>query len=392
MVADTYPRGMVDSRDVTIGLSVGTQPPLRRIHTFGRAAQWLGFDVAWTVDHFLGWFPQDMWDSEMSWLADPSKSPHLYFEYQVLLGHLASRLRRVQVGVGVTEAIRRHPVVLAQAFMTLAHIAARPPIMGIGAGERENTEPYGLDFTKPVGRLEEALQIVRMCFESGGPFSFEGEHFQLRDALMDLRAPKDRVPQIWLAAHGDRMLQLTGRYADGWYPTIPMTPAGYEERLGKIRAAATGAGRDAEAIVPAWSTFVVLGRSRLHARQLLGHKAIRFMGILAPDELWRGLGLRHPFGDGFRGLVDFVPQRYERAEIEAALAQVPVEAIADLVLCGTPEDVLKRLGDYVDAGLRHVVLQPASALVSRRDAVYSLRSVVKVLRKLKRTGTAQFDE
>ena len=30
-------------------------------------------------------------------------------------------------------------------------------ILGIGAGERENVEPYGLSFERPVARLEDAL-------------------------------------------------------------------------------------------------------------------------------------------------------------------------------------------------------------------------------------------
>jgi phthiodiolone/phenolphthiodiolone dimycocerosates ketoreductase len=359
---------------------------VRRIDAFGRAAQWLGFDVAWTVDHFLGWFPQEMWDRDFSWLADPAGSPHAYFDYQTLLGHLATKLRRIQVGVGVTESVRRHPVLLAQASMTLAHVAARAPILGIGAGERENVEPYGLDFERPVARLEEALQIIRRCFDSRGPFEFEGEAFRFDDALMDLNAPDGRTPQIWVAAHGPRMLRLTGEYGDGWYPALPMRPDEYAAKLGAVREAAAAVGRDPSAIVPAWSAYVVLAPDHARARRILDHKAVRFTALLAPHHLWEELGVPHPLGEGFGGLVDFVPQRHPRAELEAALAKVPVDALADRILWGTPDDVLARLGGYVDAGLRHVVLQPVSALVSRRDALYALRSIVGVLRRLKRRG------
>lgn len=61
-----------------------------------------------------------------------------------MLGHLASRAGRLRLGVGVTEAVRRNPVVLAQAMITLAHLTKRAPILGLGSGERENTVPYGL--------------------------------------------------------------------------------------------------------------------------------------------------------------------------------------------------------------------------------------------------------
>ena len=115
----------------------------------------------------------------------------------------------MRLGVTVTEPVRRHPVLLAQALLTLAHVNRKAPILGIGSGEAENIVPYGLPFDQPVGRLEEALQILRLCFDSQGPLNFQGKHFNLDHAYMDLRAPKRRKPRIWVAAHGPRMLRLT---------------------------------------------------------------------------------------------------------------------------------------------------------------------------------------
>lgn len=63
----------------------------------------------------------------------------------------------MRLGIGVTEPIRRHPMILAQAALTLAHMSQRPPILGLGSGERLGAEPCGLDFSRNVGRLEEAL-------------------------------------------------------------------------------------------------------------------------------------------------------------------------------------------------------------------------------------------
>ena len=342
--------------------------------------------MAWVIDHFLGFFPTAIWDKEFSWLATPGSSPHPFFDYQVLLGYLAKKAGRVQLGVGVTEPVRRHPVLIAQAFMTLSHLTRRPPILGLGAGEAENTVPYGLDFSTPVSRLEEAVEIVRLCFESSGPFSFEGSHFTLRDAVMDLRPAKGRTPRIWIAAHGPRMLALTGRYGDGWYPTLPFRPAEYESALREVRSAASHAGRDAAAIVPAWQTLAVLARTEKSARRLLSAKGVRFTALLAPASTWEALGIGHPLGDGFRGIVDFMPEAYETAELEAAIDAVPIDLMAGTMLWGTPDTVLAALNDYVDAGMRHLVLQPVSGLVSRRDALYSARAMVSIQRKLRRGG------
>jgi phthiodiolone/phenolphthiodiolone dimycocerosates ketoreductase len=138
----------------------------------------------------------------------------------------------------VTEPIRRHPVLIAQAMLTLSRMIKRPPILGIGAGERENTEPHGLDFSHPVGRLEEALQIIRMCFSSQGPIDFEGEHYRLDGAMMDLRTPAGKIPEIWIGGRGPRMLRLAGGYGDGWYPNMIASPDQYASKLNAVHAAA----------------------------------------------------------------------------------------------------------------------------------------------------------
>jgi len=41
-------------------------------------------------------------------------------------------------------------------------------ILGLGSGETENTVPYGFDFAKPVSRFEEALQVIKLLWESDG--------------------------------------------------------------------------------------------------------------------------------------------------------------------------------------------------------------------------------
>lgn len=371
---------------IEVGFGIGTQPPLARVRTLVWLGRLMRADSLWAVDHFVGLFPRAAWDREFSFVAGPGTTPDAFYDYQVLLGHLARRVgRRTRLAVGVTEPIRRHPVLIAQAALTLAHLARRPPILGIGAGERENTEPYGLDFDRPVALLEEALQVIRLCLESSGPVDFEGEHFRLRDAVMDLRAPPRQAPEIWVAAHGRRMLELTGRHGDGWYPTFPMSPAVYAEKLATVRETAGAAGRDPAGIVPALQAFVVTGPSEEAARRLFDSKALRYAALLMSDEVWSRQGLTHPMGEGFRGMIDMVPQRLTREQVEEAVAEVPGEQLAAEAIWGSPAQVVTKLRALGEAGLRHVVLVPLSAVVSRRDAVRTIRAMFTISRRL-RTG------
>ena len=367
---------------IAVRLAIPPKPPVRSIRQLLLLARLLRLDSFLVWDQLQDLVPQALWDRRFTWLAGWSESPHEFFDYQTLLGALAPRAGRVRLGVGVTEPIRRHPVVVAQAMLTLAHLTKRPPILGLGAGVRKNVEPYGLGAAHPVERLEEALQVIRLCFASRGPIDFAGKHFQLDRAILDLRAPPGRSPEIWVGAHGPRLLELTGRYGDGWYPVGLLTPEEYAAKLAIIHAAARGAGRDPSAITPAFQPYILVAASEREARAMFDTKVVRFLGLLVPAERWRQFGLTHPFGEGFRGFLDFLPERRTRVEYEAAVAAVPPELAAAGVIWGTPLQVVERLRLYGAAGMRHVVPQFLSALVSPRAALQSVNALRVIARSL----------
>jgi phthiodiolone/phenolphthiodiolone dimycocerosates ketoreductase len=382
MLAQEGEKDMVASK-MTVGIDLLPTPPLALNRVLIYFARLSRLDCVWAVDHWQGPIPTAIWDRKLSWAATPTVGPHELFDYQVLLGSLASRVGRLRIGVGVTEPIRRHPVLIAQAMLTLAFITKRRPILGIGAGERMNIEPYGLDFSAPVGRLEEALQIIRLCFSHQGPIDFHGKHYQLEHAVMDLRAPKGKTPEIWIGGQGPRLLRLTGQYGDGWYPTKIASPQEYAAKLQIIRDAAQEAGRDPQAITPALVQNFVVAPSEQETRKMLDAKFSRLYALQLSAETWRKVGAPHPFGEHFRGYVDWVPEQYERKTLEEALAAVPPELIGYGLLYGTPEQVVGKLRAYGEVGVRHVVLVPVSAIFSRRASIYGLWAIRKIARWLR---------
>jgi phthiodiolone/phenolphthiodiolone dimycocerosates ketoreductase len=140
--------------------------------------------------------------------------------------------------VSVTDTGRRNPAVTAQAAATLHLLTRGRAILGIGTGEREGNEPYGVDWSKPVARFEEALATIRALWGSGGELvNRDSPFFPLRNAVFDLPPYREKWPEIWIAAHGPRMLRATGRYADAWFPAFPHRPEDYGQRLNLVRAA-----------------------------------------------------------------------------------------------------------------------------------------------------------
>ena len=371
----THPR-------IEVGTYVAAKAPLAGVEAQVAAARAERSASVFFWDHLQDFFPSSIWNEEFAWIAANSESPHEWFEFQALFGYLAAKFPDMQLGIGVTEPMRRHPVILAQAALSLAHMSQRPPVLGIGAGERLGTEPYGLPFSKPVSRLEEALQIIRMCFDTMGPINFTGEHFVLDRAVLDLPAPAGRTPQIWVAGHGPRMLRLTGQYGDGWYPAVVGPPEDYAVRLGVIRAAACAAGRDPDAIVPSWHPIVVIAATDAEAYAMLQAPAVRYLALLLPSEIWGLFGVSHPMGERFRGYMDLLPETYNREVVEAAIAAVP-QAMMEGVVWGSPERVVASVRAYGEAGLRHMVPLVASALVSPEAAAYSMEAMAVVAADLR---------
>lgn len=367
---------------IRLGLNFPAQPPMKDLRLLTRIARVVGVDATMLWDHFQNFIPQVLWTEENTWMAKNLKYPHEHYDYQVLLGYLASIAGNMRLGVGVTEPLRRHPVLIAQALMTLSHMTKRAPILGIGAGERENTQPYGISIQNPVSKLEEALEIIRMCFTSRGTFDYSGEYFQMKNAVMDLVPPDGKTPPIWIAAHGPRMLRLTGQYGDGWYPNIVYSPDQYGDHLSTIRRHARDAGRDPDRIVGSLSLPIVLAPSDDEAKAILNMRLASLLGLSYPHEVFEQHGLTHPLGEGFKGFADILPEEIPEDELNEALDQVTPEFLMKTTIWGSPDTIGAYIQSLGPSGLQHTVVSPISAMASEKVMRYLPRGLFRLRRIL----------
>lgn len=248
-------------------------PPTLPARSSMAAATVMGADSYWVGDHLNALVPRSIATSEYLGIA-AKFVPKIDANYEpwTMLGNLAFGLpSRLRLGVCVTDAGRRNPAVTAQAAATLHLLTRGRAILGIGVGEREGNEPYGVEWTKPVARFEEALATIRALWNSNGELiSRESPYFPLHNALFDLPPYRGKWPEIWVAAHGPRMLRATGRYADAWIPIVVVRPSDYSRALEAVRSAASDAGRDPMSITPAAVRGIITGRNRDDVEEALG--------------------------------------------------------------------------------------------------------------------------
>ena len=328
----------------------------------------------WLPDHMVSFWPESIWTPEFTDLATASPSPHRHLDGMAVAAAAAVLTRSTPIVTTVVDTVRRHPAMLAQSALTLDHLSRGRFVLGLGSGELENTVPYGFDFEKPVARFEEAVKVIKMLWESDGPIDFDGQFHHLEHARLDTEPYDGKHPPIWIGAAGPRMLRITGRYADGWWPNGAYTPEDYHQKLSVVREAAERAGRDPAVITPAVTQICLIGDDDEIA-EMLKAPLVKAIILLITAEDLRRFGYEHPMGPQWRGVQDFDPVRLSRDTIIRFCEQVDTRAITDIFPCGTPKEVAHRVKGFCDAGMRVFKLMEYGSMAGLRFSAGSADKV-----------------
>ena len=174
-----------------------------------------------------------------------------YLDTMALIANLAATTNRIRFFTDVVSLPLRPPAVLAKTAASIDLMSGGRFELGLGAGSFwEAIEGYGGPRRTPgeaLRALEEAIDVSRLIWSDERSVRYEGDHYSLQGIKP---GPQPAHPiEIWLGVYGPRAVQLVGRKADGWLPSVPGMPV--EELNGKHQAideAAIAAGRDPAAI------------------------------------------------------------------------------------------------------------------------------------------------
>ncbi len=218
-----------------------------------------GFDSLWVMDHYFQLPPLGGADQPM-------------LEAYTLLGALAARTRRVQLGTLVTGVTYRNPGILAKIVTTLDIVSRGRAILGIG-GAWYDVEHHGLGIEFPSDRvrldmLEEAVQMCRAMF-TGDEVSFTGKYYRLDQARNLPRPVQTGGPKIMIGGGGEkRTLRLVALYADKCNLTGEVSTLAHKIEV--LHRHCEEVGRDPAEVDITWMTPLILTTSEENTAEVRG--------------------------------------------------------------------------------------------------------------------------
>ena len=203
---------MLNSPVSSMEFGVGLFPtePLPKMMRLAKLSEELGFSHVWIGDSHLIWR-----------------------EAYVNMAAVALNTSKVKIGTGVTNPLTRHPSVVASAYATLEELAPGRFIVGIGLGD-SSVETMGMKPAR-LPYFENTISQMRALLA--------GEEVQLETGKIHLKHPcQEKVP-IYIAASGPKMLELSGRIADGVIVLVGVADEYLRQAKERIEAGANAAGR-----------------------------------------------------------------------------------------------------------------------------------------------------
>lgn len=182
-------------------------------------AEAVGFDSIWVSDHIL--MPKR--------IPDYAENT----EALITLAYLAGITQRVALGTSVLVLPMRHPILTAKQVATLAQLADREIIIGVGVGWSEDEyRLLGADFKQRGALADEYIAIMRKLWSD--PNARHEGRYRFADVQFSPRL--DVIPPIWVGGNSPAAAMRAARLGDGYQPSLRNNPAEFKTLADIVRA------------------------------------------------------------------------------------------------------------------------------------------------------------
>ena len=298
------------------------------------------------------------------------------FDSPTLMGYLAAKTETVEIGSAILNVYSRTPALIAQTAAGLDNVSGGRAILGLGASGPQVIEGWhGLPYDKPLGRTREVVDIVRRALRRetlrhDGIFTLPLPPDQgtgLGKPLKMLTKPERPAVPIYVAALGEKNVQGTAEYADGWLPFL-FAP----EKAHDVWGEALAAGRakrsaDLRPLEISAGGMVAVGDDVKGLLDLARPMAALYIGGMGAKgrNFYNTLVSRY----GFEKEAAQIQELYLGGNKRDAEALVPLELLEMCNLVGPESYVKERIAAFAEAGVTSLQVTPVdddpAALVSR---------------------------
>jgi probable F420-dependent oxidoreductase len=196
---------------------IGNEP--RFLRDLAQTLEGAGFDGVLANDHVAGGHPDRLRGGEKLHTFDvPCHEP------LILLTFLAAATTRLELATAIVISTQRQTVLLAKQAAELDLLSGGRLRLGVGIGRNwMEYEVLNQEFANRGRRIEEQITVLRKLWTEE-LVTFDGEWHHL-DRIGINPLPVQRPIPIWMGSFVgnlvEKVLERTGRLADGWMPQFP---------------------------------------------------------------------------------------------------------------------------------------------------------------------------
>jgi len=260
--------------------------------------------------------------------------------------------------LGATQIVRlRSPIVMAQTIASLDELSGGRLILAPGACTATHAERHGLHAADSPTALEEWVDAIRQIL-TGERVDFNGSVVSFDNCQLGWEPLRTRIP-LWIPATSATGLRIAGRIGDGVLLNAVCSPEYTVNALRIVRESVEDAGRS-------WEDFEVaqLVNCSVEDTHAQAVDAIRWevASKLDPFQLPFIAGPKMRVGEPYLRAEDIptFEAAYRKGGKEALVAAVPDSYIEGMTASGTPDEVIDRVNQYREAGVRLPILRPAT--------------------------------
>ncbi|MFZ3150360.1 MAG: LLM class flavin-dependent oxidoreductase [Anaerolineaceae bacterium] len=261
---------------------------------------------------------------------------------------------KIKVGSGVINNWTRNIGLLASTFLTLDDLAPDRIICGIGAWWDPLAKNVGIDRSKPLLAMEETVTVMRKLLNMER-VTFNGEFVKVNGIELDVvhgrREPRN-VP-IYIGATGDKMLEMTGRLADGVVMNY-CVPVEYNDiAIEQLMVGLKQSGRTLEEFDR--PQLVVCSVDEDHDKAIDTTRELLTQYLAQQPHIAKASGVSKDVVIKIQEILGW-PATHE--QIQRAKHLVPEDLIHRITASGTPAEAKAKVQEYIDHGCTCPILYP----------------------------------